>query len=150
MSCFTPASVVGAANRPGPEQHGHGIGGAETLRISLGGDLEAAEVRRQEQHARALPLAGFDVFGPDPLHRHRPAQPQARQLSHELAGFTHRGQRHAARVTGLCRVGKQAPPVTAGQRKAQPAQTPAQRMQHGQGQPAQNTKETKDQQGHRQ
>ncbi len=131
----------------GAEQHCHGSIGAEAGGIGLGGDLETAQVRREEQQPAPGGHRDLDVLDAVPAHRHRRAQPEPRQFGHEFARLGHRPPGHAGRHAGLAGVGHQAPPVARRQQEAQPAQQQPCAVQHGQWQAAAECEEKTDQRG---
>ena len=124
------------------EHHGDRPARAEALRIGLGGDLEAAHVRRQEHQAAALRQSVLDQLLAFPLHRVGNrllgrAQPQAQALHHHLAGFGHRLAALPQRDAGAGRVHAQALAVAGRQRIDHPAQKGAQGVKESQGPPRQ-------------
>ncbi len=121
------------------KQHRDGQFLPEALGVGLRGDLETAQMRREKQHPRAVRLRGFDVGRAFPAHAHRAPQPQPGQFRHQFAGLAHRGPGHRTRKAGLLHVGQQLAAVAAREQKTEPAQQPAQRVQHRQGHPGQET-----------
>jgi hypothetical protein len=121
-------------------------------RVILGGDLEAAQVRGQEQDAAPgrpgafdqLPAGNLDHAGDHLVLR---AQPDFRQFQHRLAGLGNRRplcRRHA----GLADMGGEVAPVGGRQQPRQPAGERAEVVQQRQRQTRQRLECEREQGGH--
>jgi hypothetical protein len=90
---------------------------------------------------RPLLVGLFDPLCAVPADGHFGAEPQARQLGHELARFADRGAHLAASHAGLRRIAAQTMAVHRRAQVGHPAQHPARRMQQPQRQNRQRAKQ---------